>query len=196
MTISKRDTKALQIAGSAVALFLLFQFGVFPIWDTWQEEQANLPLRESTFVKYRNAVATTGRRGADAAVLETRLREAEAGLLTGNTTAIASAELQEWVKQLASEQSIEIRSSEFLPVKPRGDGYWEVPLRLQFQCRLDALVNFWKALGGGSKSLVVSRWNLQSFGSKDKLINVSITVAGILRSQESEVGSQESRKSE
>ena len=85
----QRDKRALAIAGSAAALFLLLDVGAFPIWDAWQAERATLPVREQTFVKFRDAVASRTVREAENAMLEVRLREAEARMLTGDTPAIA-----------------------------------------------------------------------------------------------------------
>lgn len=180
--MGERDKRALKIAGAALALFLVLRFGVFPIWDRWGEAGANLPLRERTLAKYREAVQTVGLRSAETVSLEARLREAEAGLLTSETTALASAELQDLVKQLTSAQSIDVRTSEFLTVKPLGGNYLQVPLGLQFQCRLDQLVNFLNELQGGSKCLAVSRLLIQTTGAKEKLVSVNMTVAGIMRS--------------
>ena len=85
MALNERDKRALKIAGTAAALFLIFQFGAFPIWDRWEEAQADLPVREETLRKYRNAFETAPARSAESGAIEARLREAEAGLLTGNT---------------------------------------------------------------------------------------------------------------
>ena len=179
--IHQRDKRALLSAGIAAALFLLLEFGALPVWDGWQAERANLPVRERTLLKYRNAVATRALRDAEGATLEARLREAEAGLLTGETPAIASAELRQWIQQLASEHSIEVRSSQFLPAKPLGDDYWQVPLGLQLQGRMDSLVSFLKACGSGPKVLSVTQLSIGGSGSKEKLLTVSLTVAGMLR---------------
>lgn len=178
---NQRDKRALQIAGIAAALFLLLELGAFPMWDRWEAERANLPVRERTLHKYRNAVATKALRDAEGATLGTRVREAEAGLLTGETPAIASAELRQWMQQLASEHSIEVRTSQFLPVKPLSDDYWQVPLGLQVQGRMDSLVSFLKAFGASPKVLSVQQLSIVSSANKEKLLTVNLTVAGILR---------------
>ena len=183
MAFNERDKRALKLAGTAAALFLLFQFGAFPIWDRWEAAQVDLPAREEILRKYRSAVETAPARGAESGAIEARLREAEAGLLTGNTPAIASAELRQWVQQIASEQSVEIRGSEFLPAKPLGTDYLEVPLGVQFQCRLDSLVRFFQALDASSKALTVNRWSISGGNNKEKTLTVSMTVAGIARSE-------------
>ena len=180
--IHPREKRALLIAGIAAALFLLLEFGALPVWDGWQAEQANLPVRERTLLKYRNAVATKAARDTEGATLEARLREAEAGLLTGETPAIASAQLREWMQQLASEHSTEVRASQFLPAKPLGDDYWQVPLGLQLQGRMDSLVSLLKACEGGPKVLSVTQLSIvSSANNKGKILTVNLTVAGVLR---------------
>lgn len=178
--MSRRDQRALGVAGLAAGVFLLLEFGAFPVWDAWQAERAGLPVREQTFRKFREAVESRSLREAEQALLETRLREAEAGLLTGDTPAIAGAELREWIQQLADEHSLEVLSSQFLPARPLGEDYWEVRLGVQLRSRLDSLVNFLKACGSGSKTLRVTALNLQRLGDREKSLTVSLNVAGIL----------------
>ncbi|MBI4464609.1 MAG: hypothetical protein HY647_07885, partial [Acidobacteria bacterium] len=145
-----------------------------------QEQRANLEIRAATLAKYRAAVEGIEGQNAEIAALEARLREAEGGLLNSKTPPLASAEMQELVKQLTAAHSIEVRSSEFLPTKPLGAGYLQVPLGLQFQCRLDQLVNFLKAAEQSPKYLAVSRLFIQSTANQEKFISVSMTVAGVM----------------
>ena len=175
-----RDKRALTIAGIAAAIFLLLEFGAFPVWDSWQAERAGLPVREQTLRKFREAVESRPLREAENATLAVRLREAEGGQLTGDTPAIASAELREWIQQLAAEHSLEVLSSQFLPARPLGDDYWQVPLGVQLRGRLDSLVNFLKACATGSKTLSVARLQIQRLGDPQKSVQVNLTVAGIL----------------
>jgi hypothetical protein len=179
--MSRRDKRALTIAAIAGGIFLLLEFGALPIWDAWQAERGALPVREQTFVKFRDAVASRAVREAENVTLATRLREVEAGLLNSDTPALASAELREWVQQLAREHSLEVLASQFLPVKPLGADYWQVPLNVQVKGRLDSLVSFLKACGAGSKTLSVTRMSIQRLGDPDKSLNVSLTLAGVLR---------------
>ena len=184
MPIQERDQKALKLAAAALLLFAVFRFGVFPAWDHWQEQRASLTFEETTLAKYRAAVEALAQRSAEVSSLEARLQEAEAGLLSQRTSALASAELQELVKQLTAAHSIEVRSSEFLPSKPLGESYQQVPLGVQFQCRLDQLVNFLKAVEQSPKQLAVSKLLVQSAGGPEKQINVSMTVTGVMLSEE------------
>ncbi|MBI4460966.1 MAG: hypothetical protein HY648_13035 [Acidobacteria bacterium] len=181
MPLRQRDKKALAVAAAAVALFLLFQFVVFPLWDGWQQARANLPMQERTLLKYRQAVEGIGVRGAETASLEFRLREEEAGLLSSDSAALASAELQDLVKQLTEAQSLPVVSSNFLPTRPLGAGYAQVPLGVQFQCHLDQLVNLLQALAQSPKNLRVLRLQIQAVDIGEKLLQVNLTVGGVMR---------------
>ncbi len=181
MEINQRDKRALWAVGAALALFVSFRFGIFPAWDRLQEASTNLPVRQKTLEKYREAIQAAELRRTEISSLEERLREAEAGLLVSETSALASAEMQELVKQLLAAHEIEIRSSAFLPARPLGDGYLQVPLRLQFQCSLDQLVSFLEEIGRGPKRLAISNLALQTANAKEKLLSVNMNVAGIMR---------------
>lgn len=182
MPLQQRDKRALAVAGAAVALFLLLQFAVLPLWDGWQQGRRNLPVQERTLLKYRQAVETAGLRSAEATSLEARLREEEAGLLSSDSAALASAELQDVVKQLTAAQSISIGSSNFLPTKPLGGDYVQVPLGVQFPCQLDQLVNLLQALAQSPKNLRVLRLQIQATNVAEKLLQVNLTVGGVMRS--------------
>ena len=181
MEISQRDKRALWAVGVALTLFASFRFAIFPAWDFLQEASANLPDRQKTLEKYREVIQAAELRRAEISSLEARLREAEAGLLASETPDLAFAEMQLLVQQLTAAQSIEIRSSAFLPVKPLEDDYLQVPLRLQFQCSLDQLASFLEEIGRGPKRLAISNLALQTANAREKLISVNMNVAGIMR---------------
>jgi len=181
--MGKRDRRALLAGAAALVVWVLLRFAVLPAWDGWQQVRSELPLREIALVKYRQAIASAGLQQKTAAALGQRLRQAESGLLQSSTPALASAELQEWSRQATANHSIEIRSSEFLPVRPQAQGYTQVALGLQFQCRLDQLADFLNELRSDPKILAVPRLQVQSTGGPDKLVSVSLTVAGVMRGQ-------------
>jgi type II secretory pathway component PulM len=186
MALQQRDRKALKAMAVALGLWLVLRFAVLPVWDRWAEARAELPLRENALIKYRQALAGMGAAAESEELLQRRLREAEEGLLQGASAALASAELQGWVKQTTASHEIEVRSSEFLPVRGQENGYAQVPLGLQFQCRLDQLVNFLAELQASDKTLTVPRFQVQARSGNEKLVSVSLTVAGVMRAEESQ----------
>lgn len=181
MALTMRDRRALQAGGAALALWVLLQFVILPGWDRWQQERAELPLRERALIKYRQALGAESADRKAAESLRARLRESEAGLLQSGTAALAAAEFQDWVRQTTASHAIELRSSDFLALRPQSGGYAEVPLGLQFQCHMDQLVNFLTELRSGSKIVTIPRLQIQSTGGPEKLVSVSMTLAGVMR---------------
>jgi type II secretory pathway component PulM len=183
MAISNRDRRALQWGAAALAVWIVLQYAVLPAWDRWQQTASELPIRENALIKYRQAVAASGTEKKTAETLANRLHEAESGLLASATPALASAELQEWARQATANHAIEVRSSEFLAVRPQRDGYAQIPLGLHFQCHLDQLVDFLAELRTGPKIVAVPRLQIQPTGGPDKLVSVDLTLAGVMRAQ-------------
>ena len=181
--MSRRDKRALGIAGIAVGLFLVLDLGVFPLWDSMQAEREGLEVREQTFLKFREAVESRAQREAEKSLLEGQLREAERGLLPGETPAIASAELRARVQQLAADHGMEVVSSRFLPERPLGEDYLQVPLGIQLKGRIDALVRFLEASESGRTTLRVVQMNIEGGRDEEKILSVNLTVAGILPRQ-------------
>ena len=187
MPLRPRDQRALAAAGTAVALFLLFRFAIFPLWDRGQQARLDIPMRERTLLKYRQAVAAAGLRTTETTSLEGQLREVEAGLLTGDSAALTSAELQDLVKQLTEAQSIPIGTSNFLPTRPLGVNYRQVSLGVQFQCHMDQLVNLLQAMAQSPKNLQVLRLQIQMVNIREKLLQVNLTVGGVMRANAGEL---------
>jgi len=181
MAIGKRDQRALQLGAVALAVWLILRLAILPGWDRWQLDRAEMPLRETALIKYRQALAAESADKRTAESLQSRLRESESGLLQSGTPALAAAEFQDWVRQTTANHAIELRSSEFLALRPQPNGYGQVPLGLQFQCRLDQLVNFLSELRSGSRIVAIPRLQIQSAGGPEKLVLVSLTVAGVMR---------------
>ena len=182
--MSQRDKRAVLIVGIAAAVFLALEFGVLPLWDSIQAEREGLEVREQTFLKFQEALASRAEREAEKALLERQLREAEAGLLPGETPAIASAELRTRVQQLAAEHGIEVPSIQFLPEQPLGEDYVQVPLGIQLKGRIDGLVGFLEGCGTGPTTLRVLVLSIQGPGGAsdpEKILTAGLRVAGIIR---------------
>ena len=186
MAFSERDKRALQVGAAALALWVVLRLLALPAWDGWRQERTELPLRETALIKYRQALASIGSSQQAGESLQARLRETELGLLQASSPALASAEFQNWVRQLAANHSIELRSSQFLPMRPQPAGYSLLPLGVQFQCRLDQLAGFMADLSSGPKVVAIPQLRIQSTNNEaERTVSVNLTITGVIRSQES-----------
>ena len=176
----------MQLGAMALTVWVILRFALLPAWDLWQQEREELPLRETALMKYRQALAAVSMDERTAESLQNRLRAVESGLLQSTSPAPASAAVQDWIRQTTARQAIELRSSQFLALRPQADGYAQVPLGLQFQCRLDQFVDFLAELRSGPKIVTIPRLQIQSNDGPEKLITVNLTVAGVMRPQESQ----------
>jgi hypothetical protein len=183
MALQQRDRRALKALALGLAVWAALRFAVFPVWDRWQQERSELEVRESALIKYRQALATVGSATASEQVLQKRLSEAEEGLLEGSTAALASAELQKWVRETTAKHGIDVRSSQFLPIRGQAEGYAQVPVGLRFECGLAELVDFLEELQRSEKTLAIPSLSVQAAGGKEKRVNVSMTVAGVMRAE-------------
>lgn len=183
--MSQRDKRAVLLVGIAAAVFLALDFGVLPLWDSLQAEREGLEVREQTFLKFRQAVESRAEHEAEKLLLEGHLRESEAGLLPGETPAIASAELRSRLQQLAAEHGMEVPSIQFLETRPLGEEYVQVPLGIQLKGKIDGLVGFLQDCGMGPTTLRILNLSIQSGGDKEKMLTVGLTLAGILPSSRS-----------
>lgn len=184
MQIGQRDKTALKLVGIAVALYVIFEFALFPVWDSLQQARESLPVQEKKLEKYLELTRTAALRSAEASSAEARLQEAEGKLLSSKTPALALAEVQEMMNKLTEAKSIEVRSSEFLQPKPLGAEYMQVPLGLNFQCRLDQLAGFLDDISGGPKYFAIPKLLIQYNGAKDKQVLVNMQIAGIMRTEQ------------
>jgi hypothetical protein len=183
MQIQKREKWALITCVGAVLLFSLMKFVFFPTWDSLQETRENIPMQEKKLGKYKEVVASVPLRTSEASKVEALLHTAERGLLESKTASLASAELQDLLKQIAMTQSIDFRSSDFLPVKAISADYAEVPIGLQFQCKVDQLANLMRELSIHTKYLRVVRLTIQGASGKEKNIVVGLQVAGMMHAE-------------
>lgn len=179
--LGERDKRALKFAGAAVGLFLLLQLLVLPVWDRAQEVSAQLPQKRQLLAKYRRLVEQSGTWTAESARLDEELQRAEAGLLQAPTDALAAAELEGLIKAAATAQQIDLGTSEFQKVdKGKGD-YYEIPIMVQFQSRVDQLVNFLSAIQSSERLLRVQKLSVQPGGGKQKRVTATVTIGGWMR---------------
>jgi len=185
--LQTRERWALGALTGAGVLFLLAQFVAFPWMEATEKLRASLPLKEKTLHKYQNLAALIGPRETDWRSVQGRLAEAERGLLDSKTPALASAELQQRLQELAEQHGIELRSTDFPPVrplKPADTGYASVPIGLSLECTLDQLVNFLGAAAAGPKTLSIEQLSMIASPPRPdrprKMVMVRMVVRGLM----------------
>jgi hypothetical protein len=185
--LQPRDRNALTVLAIGVLLILLFQYAVSPIMDFAQKARTELPLKEKRLRKYRQMVSMVGAAETDWKALDQRLAEAQKGLLDSKTAPLASAELQDRVKQLLSRQGIEPRALNFMAVRtlpPADSGYAAVPISLQFECPVDQVAGLVASLQSTGKMLAIEGLSIDAGPKHDpksrKVVTVQMVIRGVM----------------
>ncbi len=178
--LSQRDRRAVLILGAAAAVALVFQFGL-PSGS--QPEAARFSSIDVLERRLRRLQEVARQRPRAAAELESATRDltaAERGLLKAATPALASAQMQQIVKDLLKAQGINLQNAEFGAAKAAGEDYAQVPLTVAFTCGIDQWINLMTALRNAPQVLSTVTVQMSPSDGKNKLMQVHLTVAGCI----------------
>jgi len=180
--LSRRDRVALGVGVGGVALFLLLNYGVFPLFEQLGAGPSQVQEKEVELRRDKRLLSQEELEKTTLLAARARLNGLEAGLLESSTPSLASAEWQRLVGELAESKGIELGSSELLRTQELGAGYSLVTGRVQFRCRLDQLVDFLVGLSGLPRLLSVTGLSVYaSQGDPQGRLNVQLTIGAAAR---------------
>ncbi|MDE2758087.1 MAG: type II secretion system protein GspM [Acidobacteriota bacterium] len=180
--LSPRERKLLGWAGAALALYLLLDFAVLPWWDTLGETRAAAGIQARRVRNYRRILQQRDRTRSELARLRQRTRSLEQGLLDSSGDALAGAEIQGLVRDIAAAHGLTVQNSDLVPMEPLGPRYSKVSTRVGLQGGIHKFVEFMAALGSGPRILFVEDLRIAPVRinrPEDKDIRVTLAIAGI-----------------
>ena len=128
-TLSPRE-RIVVGAGAAIALvvggYLLI---VEPIMTRSRTAEATVPTREEILERRRDQIRQQARLAEELTAVNARLAAESGRLLRGSTAPLAASELQQLVKELLGDASVEVRSERVLPASDL-QGLQEVSIEL------------------------------------------------------------------
>jgi len=180
--LTPRDRVALKVAGAALALFLLAEFGLLPVYDALEAGSAGIEKNELTLRRDQRLVAAAATQPAARARAEESLRVAEAGLLESATESLASAEWQRLVRELAHQQGLELASSEVLRIERLSPDYALVTGRVSLAATTAQLVDLLVAMATSPKLLATSSLKIVSVGAdQQRRLQIEMTIGAPMR---------------
>jgi hypothetical protein len=180
--LSRRDRIALGAGLGATALFMLLNFGVFPLLESLASSPELVQQKEVELRRDQRLLAEAELERTHLSAAGERLKGLEAGLLESSSPSLANAEWQRLVGELADSKGIELSSRESLRIKELGAGYSLVTGRVQFRCRLDQLVDFLVALAAFPRLLSVTGLSVTSLQADPQgRLNVQLTIGAATR---------------
>ena len=180
--ISKRERWLIVAAGTAILVFILMQYYVLPYFDSLAVTAEKIDIQSKRVSSHRRVL-----RGQDTvkAALEEAYKQValmETGLLTSRTDALAGAEIQGLVKDLAVSRGMAFRRSDLLPVKNISPEYSKISTRIEVNGNIHQLADFLVSLESSQKILFVEEMRIapvQMGDLKNKQIMSTLLISGL-----------------
>ena len=189
--LSRRERTLLVWGGLAVGLYLLLHFLLLPFWDSLDETRANAEFQARRVQNYRRMLQQKDQVQSELDRLRRRTESLEQGLLDSPGDALAGAEIQGLVRDIAAAQGLTVQSSDLEPVEPLGPQYGKVSTRISLSGGIHQWVDFVAAMGSGPKILFVEDLRIAPVRvnhPKDKDIRVTLSVSGLKRAEPEQAG--------
>jgi hypothetical protein len=180
-SLTTRDRRALIFLGAGIVALLVLRFGVYgERQNSVVAATDSIPLAEKRLARLRQLAASVpGKQTVLKSVTaEAQLRER--GILQAPTAQQAQAHLLETIRRAGKTEGIEVRGGEFPELRPLGDEYGEAAVAVNFDCRIEQLVNFLAALTKEPELLATNEIRIASANPKEKTVSVRLTLAGVV----------------
>ena len=173
--------------GAGLLLLLVFYFVlVYPLLalqDSWSQD---LTRKRQLLVRYQALRESKGKVAQALQALKNTVGQMEGQFLAGGNPAVASADLQEILKNVTSAHGVQMTSTKVL--QPRDAGpYQEVPVQVQLAANVTQLVTVLYHLEHHKKLLFIPeleinapRWMAKQ-KETDQPVQVNLVVTGLIK---------------
>ena len=184
MSLSEREKRLVKIWPVALAGILIFWWATSD--NTVPETVApvdNIPTAEQRLRRLRELAAIVPAKQQVLDQASKQLEDRERGLIKADTAAQAQEQLLQVLRKLASRPTtaLNLRNTEIGPVRPYGDRYGEVTVSLNFDARIEQLVNLMSDLMAQKELIGVSDLRVGTAAPKEKTMPVRITISALVR---------------
>ena len=181
MNFSTRDRRALILLGAGALVILILRFTVFGDRQvTVVAAQDSIPAAERRLARVRQLAATVPGKEALLKDLQAEAAQREKAMIVAPTAQQAQAHLLETIRRVGKNEGIEVRGGDFPEVRPLGDEYGEASVSVNFECRIEQLVNFLAGLTKEPELLATDEVRVASGNPKEKTVGVRLTLAGVV----------------
>jgi type II secretory pathway component PulM len=183
--LSPPHRRMVWLLGGGLLLILLYLAVVSPLLSLEESWSQDLAIRSRELDKYKNLLSGKNRVIEANKVMKGALSRVEAQFLSGANPAVASADLQEIMKNLAKEQGVQMTSAKVLPTREAGP-YLEVPLQVQLVATISQLVTLLYHVEHHKKLLFIPdldinapRWIRGT--NKDVSLQINMVISGVIK---------------
>ena len=181
MNLTPRDRRALILLGAGVALVLVLRLAVYRDSAAGVvESNDSIPLAEKRLARLRQAEASGPAKQALLTRISADLALREKGVIQAPTAQQAQAHLLETIRRVGKGEGIDVRGGEFPELRPLGEDYGEAAVSVNFDCRIEQLVNFLAALTREGDLVATDDVRVSASNAKEKTLTVRLTLAGVV----------------
>jgi hypothetical protein len=150
--------------------------------ESWGQEVVR---RRQVLMTYRGLLASKDKVVRANQAMKEALARIEGQFLSGSNPALASADLQEIVKNLTSEHGVQMSSAKVLQPREAGP-YLEVPVQVQLSANITQFVALLHSLEHHKKLLFIPELEINApFVSKEDkkevTLRVSMVISGVIK---------------
>jgi type II secretory pathway component PulM len=183
--LSPEHRRIVWLVGGGLLLLLLYLAVVSPLLSLEESWSKELASRSQVLEKYKNLLSGKNRVIEANKVMKASLSRLEGQFLSGANPAVASADLQEIMKNLAKEQGVQMTSAKVLPTREAGP-YLEVPLQVQLVATISQLVTLLYHVEHHKKLLFIPDLDINAprwvrGGSKDLSLQINMVISGVIK---------------
>lgn len=183
MALQEREKKLLPIGAGALIITLFVVF--WPSGDDAPKvvSMSNSPeVAEKRLASTMQLVALVPAKEEEYKRVAAELNKRERGMIQADTAAQAQAQLFQILRRIGRSQPapIDVRAVEIGQAKTFGNDYGEVSVAVVFDCKVDQLVNMLADLAAQPELLATSDIRVSSGASKEKVMQVRLSVSGIV----------------
>jgi type II secretory pathway component PulM len=181
MNLSTRDRRAVMLLGLGLVTVVVLRFGVYGDRQaTVVAAKDSIPAAEKRLARLRQLVAAVPGKRTLLTSLTADAALREKGMIQAPTAQQAQAQLLETIRRVGKNEGIEVRGGEFPELRPLGEEYGEAAVSVNFDCRIEQLVNFLAALTKESELMATNEIRIASANPKEKTVAVRLTLAGVV----------------
>jgi general secretion pathway protein M len=183
--LSPPHRRLVWLGGGGLLLILFYLAVVNPLLsleDSWNQELVN---QTKLLSKYQSLIKSKSRVIQANKAMKAALARTESQFLSGATPALASADLQEILKNLVKEQGVQMTSAKVL--SPREAGiYLEVPVQVELTATINQLVSLLYHLEHHKKILFIPDLDINAprivrGENKEVPLQISMVISGVIK---------------
>jgi type II secretory pathway component PulM len=183
--LSPPHRRLVWLLGGGLLLILFYLAVVNPLLsltDSWSQELVN---RIRILDKYQSLLKSKNRVIEANKVMKAALVRTEGQFLSGANPAVASADLQEIMKNLAKEQGVQMTSAKVLPPREAGT-YLEVPIQVELTATISQFVTLLYHLEHHKKLLFIPDLDINAprlakRDAKEVPLQISVVISGVIK---------------